>query len=124
MKRETSKAKPFAFRLNEMSDYIVVFITAPSLQEAEQLGKALVEKRLAACGNIVQDIRSIFWWKDTIETEQEALLILKSRAALFPTIVNVVTYLHSYEVSEIIAIPIISGSEDYLKWIDQETQKI
>jgi periplasmic divalent cation tolerance protein len=107
-----------------MSDYIIVFITTASPQEAEQLGKTLVEKRLAACGNIVQDIRSIFWWKDAIETEQEALLILKSRTALFPTIVNVVTSLHSYEVPEVIAIPIISGSEDYLKWIDQETQDV
>jgi periplasmic divalent cation tolerance protein len=107
-----------------MSDYILVFVTTASSQEAEQLGKTLVEKRLAACGNIVQDIRSIFWWKDAIETEQEALLILKSRTALFPTIVNVVTSLHSYEVPEIIAIPVISGSENYLKWIDQETQNV
>jgi periplasmic divalent cation tolerance protein len=107
-----------------MSDYILVFVTTASPQEAEQLGKTLVEKRLAACGNIVQDIRSIFWWKDAIDTEQEALLILKSRTALFPTIVNVVTSLHSYEVPEVIAIPIISGSEDYLKWIDQETQDV
>jgi len=107
-----------------MSDYILIFITAASPQEAEQLGKALVEKRLAACGNIVRDIRSIFWWKDTLETEQEALLLLKSRADLFPAIVNVVTSLHSYDVPEVIAVPIISGSENYLKWIDQETKKV
>jgi periplasmic divalent cation tolerance protein len=106
-----------------MSDYILVFVTTASAQEAEQLGKTLVEKRLAACGNIVQDIHSVFWWKETIETEQEALLILKSRAELFPTIINEVKSLHSYEVPEIIAIPIISGSEDYLKWIYEETQK-
>lgn len=107
-----------------MSDYILVFVTTASPQEAEQLGNALVERRLAACGNIVQDIRSIFWWKEAIETEQEALLILKSRAVLFPAIIDVVTSLHSYEVPEVIAVPIISGSEDYLKWIDQETQNV
>jgi periplasmic divalent cation tolerance protein len=106
-----------------MSDYILVFITTASPQEAEQLGKTLVEKRLAACGNIVQSIRSIFWWKDAIENEQEALLILKSRAALFPTIIDVVRSLHSYEVPEVIAMPIISGSKDYLNWIDQETHQ-
>ncbi len=109
---------------NNISDYILVFITAASPEEAEHLGKTLVEKRLAACGNIVQDIRSIFWWKDAIEIEQEALLMLKSRATLFSSILTVVTSLHSYEVPEIIAIPIISGSEDYLKWIDQETREV
>ena len=106
-----------------MSDYILVFVTTASPQEAEQLGKTLVEKRFAACGNIVQDIRSIFWWKDAIENEQEALLILKSRAVLFPTIIDVVRSLHSYEVPEIIATPIILGSNGYLNWIDQETRK-
>jgi periplasmic divalent cation tolerance protein len=105
-----------------MSEYILVLITASSAQEAEKLGRALVEKRLAACGNIIQDIRSVFWWKHTLSTEQEALLIIKSRASLFPTIVNAATALHSYEVPEIIAIPIIAGSERYLKWIDEETQ--
>ncbi len=106
-----------------MSDYILVFITAASPQEAEQLAKALIEKRLAACGNIIPEIRSIFWWKEVIETEQEVLLMLKSRAVLFPTIVNVVTSLHSYDIPEIIAVPITSGSENYLKWIDEETKK-
>ena len=106
-----------------MSDYILVFITTASSQEAEQLAKTLVEKRLAACGNIVPEMRSVFWWKDTIETGPEALLFLKSRAELFPTLVNVVKTHHSYEVPEIIAIPILSGSEDYLKWIAEETQK-
>ena len=107
-----------------MTDYILIFVTASSVHEAEQLGKTLVEKRLAACGNIIQDIRSVFCWKNMIETEQEALLLLKSRAALFPLIKDLVISLHSYEVPEIIAIPIVSGSEDYLNWIDEETQAV
>ena len=105
------------------SNYVLVFITASSLQEAEQLGTMLVEKRLAACGNIIRDVRSIFWWKDTIETQQEVLLMVKSRAMLFPHIVNAVTSLHSYDVPEVIAVPIISGSEPYLTWIDEETKE-
>jgi periplasmic divalent cation tolerance protein len=106
-----------------MIEYILVFVTAASFEEAEQLGKALVEKRLAACANIVQHIQSVFWWKDTIETEQEALLMLKSQASLFPSIRKTVTELHSYDVPEIIAIPILAGSEDYLKWIKDETSR-
>ena len=104
------------------SDYILVFITTSSSQEAEQLGKAIVEKKLAACGNIISDIRSIFWWKKTLETEEEALLILKSRTVLFPELITAVKSLHSYEVPEIIGLPIIAGSEEYLCWIDEETQ--
>ena len=107
-----------------MTEYILVFITASSQQEAEALGKSLVEKKLAACGNVVPDIRSIFWWRGMIETEQEALLLLKSRSLLFSKIVNVVKSLHSYEVPEIIALPITLGSEDYLTWLDEETQQI
>ena len=107
-----------------MTEYILVFITASSFQEAENLGKALVEKRLAACGNILSDIRSIFWWKNTITTEDEVLLIVKSRSKLFPEIITTIKSLHSYDVPEIIALPLISGSKDYLNWIDNETQPI
>jgi periplasmic divalent cation tolerance protein len=105
------------------SDYILVFITTSSSQEAEKLGKAMVEKKLAACGNIISDIRSIFWWNNSIETEEEALLILKSRAVLFSELITAVKSLHSYEVPEIIGLPIIAGSKEYLRWIDEETQR-
>lgn len=107
-----------------MTDDILVFITTASVQEAEQIANALVAKRLAACGNIVPDIRSVFWWKAAIETAPEALLILKSRTALFPAITDMVQALHSYEVPEIIAMPILFGSESYLRWIDQETSPL
>jgi periplasmic divalent cation tolerance protein len=107
-----------------MTDYILILITAASPQEAENIAKAVVEQKLAACGNIVPDIRSVFWWKQTIETEQEALLILKSKTALFASIVDVVNSLHSYEVPEILAIPIAAGSESYLTWIEEEAKDI
>ena len=88
------------------------------------LSKALVEKKLAACGNIVPDVRSVFWWQGTLEIDQEVLLILKSRFALFSEIIAVVKSLHSYDEPEIIALPIFAGSESYLAWIDQETQPV
>ena len=106
------------------SEYILVFVTTSSSHEAEKLGKAIVEKKLAACGNIIPKIRSVFWWKETLEAEEEALLILKSRSALFSELITVIKSLHSYEVPEIIGIPIIAGSEEYLRWIDEETQHI
>lgn len=105
-----------------MTDYILVFVTVPSVEEANVLATALVEQRLVACANIVPNMRSVFWWKEAIETEQEVLVIFKSTAALFPAIVKAVKARHRYEVPEIIAIPIVFGSEDYLAWISAETQ--
>jgi periplasmic divalent cation tolerance protein len=105
-----------------MTEYILVFVTAPSAEEANVLATALVEQRLVACANIVPNIRSVFWWKEAIETEQEVLVMFKSTSALFPAIVEAVKSLHRYEVPEIIAMPIVLGSEDYLAWISAETQ--
>ncbi len=109
--------------MKKAEEYILVCVTAGSFQEAETLATALVEKRLAACGNIVPDIRSIFWWNNAVQTEQEVLLLLKSRLACFPELMRVVKSLHHYDVPEIIAIPIIAGAEDYLRWINNETEQ-
>lgn len=103
------------------TSYIIVFVTCSSAEEAEKIASTLVERRLAACGNIVPEIRSIFWWKESLEQEQEVLLILKSRTELFSQIEEAVASLHSYEVPEIIAIPIAAGSDAYLNWIEHET---
>lgn len=104
-----------------ISDYITVFITASSLDESKRIGKSLVEERLAACVNIITQVQSIFRWKGKICDEQEAFMIIKTRSDLFDTLRLRVKELHSYEVPEIIALPIIKGSEAYLKWIGDET---
>ncbi len=106
----------------EKTEHIIILVTTSTFQEAERIAQALVEKRLVACGNIIRNVHSIFWWKETLETEREALLILKSRAKLFSDIVAAVQELHSYEVPDIIALPIVAGSEKYLAWIDEETK--
>jgi periplasmic divalent cation tolerance protein len=106
-----------------MKEFIVIFITCSSLKEAEKIGSSLVEKKLIACVNVVPEIKSIFHWKGKITKEKEVLLIAKSRRELFESIQNEVKKLHSYEVPEIIALPIEAGSEDYLEWIKKETQK-
>ena len=104
-----------------MTDYIVVFVTAPE-NEAAALAKALVEERLAACVNIVPGLRSIYWWQGKIETAPEVLCIMKTRRNLFETLRDRVRELHSYEVEEIIALPIVAGNLPYLDWIKANTK--
>ncbi|MCX5715801.1 MAG: divalent-cation tolerance protein CutA [Candidatus Omnitrophica bacterium] len=98
--------------------FIVVFITASSKKEAQAIVSALVKKKLAACGNIIGSVDSMFIWKGKTEKAKEALIILKARAGLFKRIVREVERLHSYDVPEIIAVPIIAGSKKYLEWLD------
>ncbi len=99
--------------------HIVVLITVSSREEGEKIAEELVKKGLAACVNIVRDVDSIFWWEDKVNRARELILIAKSRIDKFPELVKTVKELHSYEVPEIIAIPIIAGLESYLKWIDK-----
>lgn len=100
---------------------IVVFITAPDQEAAAGIGRVLVEERLAACVNIVGGIRSIYTWEGAVQDDSEALMIVKTRRELFPALSDRVKALHGYSVPEIIAMPIIEGSPDYLSWIRDVT---
>ena len=100
-----------------MGDEVVVLITASSADEAAMIGKALVEEHLVACVNIVGGVRSLFFWDGKTQDEQETLMICKSRSLLVNRIVGRVKQLHSYSVPEIIALPIVSGSKEYLDWV-------
>ncbi len=106
-----------------MTDKIVVLSTCASAEEATQIARALVEKKLAACVNILPDIRSVYRWKGAIENEQESLLVIKSSRALLHQLRVEMEKLHSYEVPEVIAVPIVDGSEGYLEWLDHELDK-
>ena len=106
--------------LNRM--FIVVFITTANKREAERISRVLLDARLIACANIIGGIDSIFWWKGKKEKAREYLLIGKTRKELFNKLVKVVRKNHSYEVPEIIAIPIIAGHKPYLDWITNSTQ--
>lgn len=101
---------------------IVILITAPSVEEARKIAHALVGEHLVACVNIVSPIQSVFYWKGQVCDEQEALLIVKSRMALFEKISKRVRSLHSYSVPEVIALPIVQGSKEYLRWIVEVTR--
>ena len=100
-----------------MTDKIVVLSTCASPEEAGKIARTLVEKRLAACVNILPAVRSIYRWKDAIEDDPETLLLIKSSRALFNDLRSEIERLHSYEVQEAIAIPIVDGLERYLEWM-------
>ncbi len=102
-------------------DNLIVLITAPGEDEAAKIARALVESRLAGCVNIIKNIRSIYSWEGKIEDEKEVLMIAKTRKKLFKALSKKVRELHSYTVPEIIAIPIVEGSPDYLKWLKEVT---
>jgi len=104
-------------RVNE----IVVFITAPNEDEAAKIATAVVEKGLAGCVTIIKNIRSIYKWEGKIEDEDEVFMIVKTRKELFKSLAGKVKELHSYSVPEIIALPIVEGSEDYLQWLQKVT---
>jgi periplasmic divalent cation tolerance protein len=103
-----------------MTDKIVVLSTCGSAEEAAKIARALVEKKLAACVNVMPAVRSFYRWKDVIEDEQESLLVIKSSRALFNDLRVEIERLHSYEVPEVIAVPVVDGSEGYLEWLDRE----
>lgn len=102
---------------------VVVFVTASSEEEAYRIGQRLVKDKLAACITLLPGVRSLFWWEGKVAEERETLMILKTRGALFPDLVRTVKALHSYQVPEIIALPVKKGSTDYLAWIQAVTNK-
>lgn len=104
-----------------MTKGIVIFITASSNKEAKTIANELLNKKRVACVNIVQKIDSFFIWKGKRESCKEVLLIAKSSVRLLKDIIKLVKKIHSYEVPEIIALPIVGGNKDYLNWIKDVT---
>ena len=102
--------------------HIVLFITASNSEEAHKIAKVLLNQRKVACVNIVPRVSSLFWWQDKLDSAQESLLIIKTKASLLPEIINLVKGVHSYKVPEIIALPIVGGNQDYLEWLDKEVK--
>jgi periplasmic divalent cation tolerance protein len=101
------------------ADYVVVFATAESEEQGKRIAEVLLEKKLIACANIVKDVDSHYWWKGRVEHSAELILVMKSRGELLEEIVKVVKENHSYEVPEVVALPIVGGNPDYLRWIDE-----
>lgn len=105
-----------------MTDFIVAFVTCSSEEEAEGLASRLVEERLAACVNVIPTT-SLFRWEGKLSRENERLLVIKTRSALFDTLEKRVKELHTYELPEIIALPVIAGSNEYLGWVAENSSE-
>ena len=100
-----------------MTDKRIVLSTAGSAEEAHKIAQGLVERRLAACVNVVGPIQSVYRWKGAVESASEHLLVIKTTAAAFPHVRDAIRELHSYELPECVMLNIEDGSEDYLRWI-------
>ena len=98
--------------------HIIVIVTTPSKQEAENIAQQLLKQKLIACANITSPVSSIFPWKGKQEKAEEHLIIMKTRKDLFQKLTEIVKALHSYEVPEILALPIVDGSKEYLDWLE------
>lgn len=105
-----------------MTPAIVVLVTVGSEREAETIATALLEERLAACVNVTSPVRSLYRWEGRIADDREWQLIIKTQARLFEALATRVRALHSYDVPEIIALPVLAGTADYVDWIQNETQ--
>jgi len=103
-----------------MAEFIQITVTAPDQNEAEQLAKELIERRLAACVQVLGPVVSTYRWKNKIERSQEYFCIAKTRLEKYAALEQAVSDLHSYDVPEIIATPIIEGSHAYLDWLRHE----
>jgi len=105
-----------------MTDCGVVFMTAASREEAEKIAHHLVQNRLAACVQLLSDIQSLYWWEGKMCNDKEVLLSAKTTEKLFPELVAAVKSLHSYQVPEIVFVPIEDGLPAYLDWIHEVTK--
>jgi len=108
-------------RRTNQGEFALVLVTTGSQEEGECIARALVDSRLAACVNIVPGLRSIYRWEGRIWDEGEFLLLIKTRMSLFEQVEGKVKEMHSYEIPEIIAIPIVLGSKTYLSWLGEST---
>jgi len=99
------------------SEYIIVFVTTANKTEAEKISQTLLTERLIACANIINPVTSFFFWQGKIDGAEECLVVMKSRRDLFLELAERLKGLHSYEVPEVLAVPIVEGSAAYLSWM-------
>lgn len=102
-----------------MTDKVVVLSTCGTEQEAEQVARVLVERKLAACVNVVAPVQSFYWWQGKVEKSSEHLLIIKTSRDLFDKVRSALESIHSYELPELVALPIVDGSANYLNWMNE-----
>jgi len=102
--------------------HVTVLVSCPDRKTADTVSEALLSKRLAACTSAIPGVRSRYWWKGRLEAAGEVLLLAKTTADRYPAVEKAVKDAHPYELPEVIALPIIKGSREYLDWITKETR--
>ncbi len=105
-------------------EFIQIYWTCGSLDEARQISRSLVEEKLVACANIIPWIESIFLWDEQIDTSQETKVIFKTQRALFDSVKKAILNRSKYEVPEILMVPILGGNQEYLDWLAQNTSAV
>ena len=103
--------------------HIIVLITTATREEAEKIARNLLNQRLIACANMVGPVSSLFWWKEKISRENEFLVLMKTHSDLFEKLATTIKQMHSYEIPEIIAVPITKGEQTYLEWLSGSLRK-
>ena len=101
---------------------IVILITCSNAKEARKISRHLVGSKLVACVNIVDKVKSIFWWEGKVDSASEVLLIAKTKNSMINKVISHVKSLHSYKVPEVIALPIVAGNKDYINWINESVR--
>ena len=104
-----------------MENVLIVFVTVSSQEEGERIGSSLVESKLAACVNVLPQVSSIFSWQGKIEKDGEIMLLIKTTSERMDDLAAKIKEMHSYDVPEILAVPVFAGSRDYIDWVHQET---
>lgn len=110
--------------MRDVAEFVQVLTTVSSREEAMRIGRRLVERRLAACVQVLGPLRSIYWWKGSMEEAEEWLCIAKTRNELYSEVEKIIKELHPYEVPEITAVPIEMGSREYLEWLGSEVKSM
>lgn len=106
-----------------MTEFIQVVTTTEKKEDAQKIAKSLLEKRLAGCVQIIGPITSTYWWKGNIETAEEWFCVIKCRVDLYEALEKAIREVHTYEVPEILAMPVIAGNKSYLEWLNGELKK-
>ena len=103
-------------------EYRIVYMTTEDREQAREIGKVLVEERLAACVNILDGMNSMYWWEGKVQEDNEAVLIAKTKAELMLELTERVKKLHSYDVPCVVSLPLLEGNPDFLEWIGTQTR--
>jgi len=106
-----------------IEDVIMIFSTVSSKGEAEKIARALIGKRVAACVSMFGPIKSMYWWDGKIEESEEYLLIIKTTRSKYGELEGIISKIHSYQVPEILAIPIVSALKEYIEWLREELEE-